>query len=152
MGASASASSPKGASSRCHDSTTRIRTSEPVGVGGLTASDAILETHLGPELRASEPDPKAERANHAVVVRVDGEVHTLKVDDVEEPVRFAGAVSWGGIKSKYFLAAILADERPLSAVAITPLAADTTRGADVAVFTSPLDAGRTSYRVFLGPQ
>ena len=121
-------------------------------VGGLTASDAILETHLGPELRASEPDPKAERANHAVVVRVDGEVHTLKVDDVEEPVRFAGAVSWGGIKSKYFLAAILADERPLSAVAITPLAADTTRGADVAVFTSPLDAGRTSYRVFLGPQ
>jgi YidC/Oxa1 family membrane protein insertase len=119
---------------------------------GLTQGGPVLETLLGPRLLSHEANPKEDLGSFRAVARAEGEVHTLELDDVDEaPARISGPLDWAGIKSKYFLAALLVADRPFGAAAVTVAAGDTLPG--FAVRTAmPLQDGRAAYRVFLGPQ
>ncbi|MFN2433076.1 MAG: membrane protein insertase YidC [Gemmatimonadota bacterium] len=118
----------------------------------LAGGGALLETHLGPAIRSNEPNAKEEQSNFAAVARIADEVHTLKPGDVEgAPARFGGPSGWAGLKTKYFLAALLASQTPFRSVTISPATADTLPGLDVAVRV-PFEGGSAEYELYLGPQ
>lgn len=118
---------------------------------GLGAG-AELETRLGPRLRSTEKNLKEDLQSFAAVARVGEEVHTLKPGDVDDGAeRFSGSATWAGIKSKYFLGVLVSADAPFDEVTVSSVPGDTLPGLDVTVGV-PLNAGRASYRFYLGPQ
>lgn len=121
-----------------------------IGLGG----DGLLVTGLGPRLRSNEKKPRDDYGQNRAVARVDGEIFNLKAKDVDESATaLNGVVDWAGLKSKYFLALLLAppDSTPLSGVTVTGAMNDTLPTLDVAI-GSPIRGGESGYRIFLGPQ
>jgi YidC/Oxa1 family membrane protein insertase len=118
----------------------------------LTRGGPVLETLLGPRLLSHEVNQEEDLGSFRAVARVAGEVRTLEPDDVDEsPAALSGPLDWTGIKSKYFLAVLLAADRPFGAAIVSEAPGDTLPG--FAVRTAiPLEQGRASYDVFLGPQ
>ncbi|MBA2564633.1 MAG: membrane protein insertase YidC [Gemmatimonadetes bacterium] len=120
--------------------------------GGPEIRDAELDTRIGPRLRSTEKNLEEDMGSFAAVARVEQEVHTLKPGDVASaPASLAGPASWAGIKSKYFLGAMVSDEQPFAGVTISDVPGDTTAGLALSA-RMPLSAGRASYRMYLGPQ
>jgi YidC/Oxa1 family membrane protein insertase len=115
-------------------------------------ADGILVTTVGPRLVTNEKNPREDYGQLRAVARVDGEIVSAKPDDLEDgALALGGEVDWAGLKGKYFLAALLAPgEGALSAVEARA-EADSLPRMRVAV-ASPIRAGTTEYRVYLGPQ
>lgn len=113
----------------------------------------VLVTSVSPRLLSNEKDRQDDYNQMRAVARVGDEVLSKSADDVaKEPVSRGGTIGWGGIRSKYFLAIVLAaTETDLSAVTITGSKADTLPELRVAV-TSPVTDGVSAYRLFFGPQ
>jgi YidC/Oxa1 family membrane protein insertase len=125
-----------------------------IDADGAAPEGAELVTRLGPWLRSNEKSLKEDIGNFAAVVRVGEEVHTVKGSTENEkdlPETFEGSASWAGVKSKYFLAALIADGEAFDRVSIGPVPGDTLPGVEVAVGL-PLERGRAGYRLYLGPQ
>jgi YidC/Oxa1 family membrane protein insertase len=78
-------------------------------------------------------------------------VHTLKAGSDDLPVEFQGSANWAGLKSKYFVAALISQKEPFDRVRISAVQGDSLPGLDVAVGL-PLAGGRAGYRLYLGPQ
>jgi YidC/Oxa1 family membrane protein insertase len=117
------------------------------------AGDGVLTTHLGPRLRTNEKNPSEDYGQMRAVARLDGEIVSFDAGDVsEEAIARGGAVDWAGLKSKYFVAALLAPtDGTLSAVAVSGSDQDSLPRVDLAV-RSPVRAGEGAYRLYLGPQ
>jgi len=115
--------------------------------------DGVLMTSVSPRLLSNEKDPEDDYNQMRAVARIGDEVLSKSAEDVaEEPVSRGGAVGWGGIRSKYFLAIVLApEETDLSAVSIAGSETDTLPELRVSV-TSPVTDGVSAHRLFLGPQ
>ena len=115
--------------------------------------DGVLVTGIGPRLRTNEKNPQEDFGQLRAVARLDGEIVSFDAGDVdEERIARGGAVDWAGLKSKYFLAALLAPpEGTLTAVEVGGAPEDSLPRLDVAV-RSPVRAGSSAYRVYLGPQ
>ncbi len=123
-----------------------------IDADGAAPEGAELVTRLGPWLRSNEKSLKEDIGNFAAVARVGEEVHSVKGSNEKEPPEtFEGSASWAGVKSKYFLAALIADGEPFDRVAIAPVPGDSLPGVEVAV-SLPLERGRAEYRLYLGPQ
>jgi YidC/Oxa1 family membrane protein insertase len=123
-----------------------------IDADGAAPEGAELVTRLGPRLRSNEKSLKEDIGNFAAVARVGEEVHTVKGSKEKDlPETFEGSASWAGVKSKYFLAALIADGEPFDRVDIGPVPGDSLPGVEVAV-SLPLERGRAGYRLYLGPQ
>lgn len=86
-----------------------------VGVQGRlrgVGQGATLLTELGPGLAPhEEADQRAER-ELAVVAMREGNVETLRLQELRGTETIPGPLAWAGIKDKYFLAALLAQDGP----------------------------------------
>jgi len=117
------------------------------------SGEGILVTGLGPRLQSNEKNPSEDYGQLRAVARLDGEVVSLKPGDVEEDtVALGGEVDWAGLKDKYFLATLLAPpDGALTAFEVRGAADDSLPRLRVSV-ASPIHAGATGYRLYLGPQ
>jgi YidC/Oxa1 family membrane protein insertase len=115
--------------------------------------DGILVTSLGPRLETNEKNPREDYGQLRAVARVDGEIVSVSPGDAEEdPVARGGAVDWAGLRNKYFLAVLLAPaDRALTAFEARGAKGDSLPQIHVSV-ASPIRAGESGYRVYLGPQ
>jgi len=115
--------------------------------------EGVLVTSVSPRLLSNEKDRQDDYNQMRAVVRIGEEILSKSAEDVAgEPVSRGGAVGWGGIRSKYFLAVVLAPEKTeLSAVSITGSETDTLPDLRVAV-TNPVTDGVSAYRLYFGPQ
>jgi YidC/Oxa1 family membrane protein insertase len=119
---------------------------------GAAAPGAELVTHLAPHLRSNEKSLKEDVGNFAAVVRVSGEVHTLKASHADDlPVEYKGSSNWAGLKSKYFVATLISQDEAFDAVRVDAVAGDSLPGMDVTV-SQPLAGQRAGQRIYLGPQ
>jgi YidC/Oxa1 family membrane protein insertase len=119
---------------------------------GAAAPGAELVTHLAPGLRSNEKSLKEDLGNFAAVARVSGEVHTLKADHPDDlPQEFKGSANWAGLKSKYFVAALISQDETFDRVGVDAVRVDSLTGLDVTV-SLPLEGPRAGYRIYLGPQ
>lgn len=117
--------------------------------------DGVLVTGIGPRLESNEKKPREDYAQLRAVVRLDGEIITQQVKDVDEgaTVSLSGDVAWAGLRNKYFLAMILppAGGPALSGVTISGEPSDSLPRLEVAV-GAPIRQGASGYRLFFGPQ
>ncbi len=117
--------------------------------------NGLLVTSLGPRLESNEKNTRDDYGQMRAVARVDGEVVSRQAKEVDEgeALALAGDVDWAGIRSKYFLAVVMAasEDEPLSAATMKGEASDSLPLVDVAV-GAPIRGGRTKYRLYLGPQ
>jgi YidC/Oxa1 family membrane protein insertase len=117
--------------------------------------DGVLVTGLGPRLHSSEKQPRDDYGQLRAVARVDGQILTLSADDLDEGdgLSMGGEIDWAGLRSKYFLAMVLAPpEGPsLSAVTLGGEATDSLPSIEVGV-AMPIAAGVAEHRLYLGPQ
>jgi len=139
---------------------------------GITASAGRIVVEMGPRLRSTDVDTIVDFRSFGVVTK-NRSTDNLKFTslDPDETRTLAGPFEWVAIKSKYFLAAVLAiDEgQPRFGVAIVtggPRTPARTKGflamfakrnimvaTQVSVLTSlPVPAGRFGFSVYLGPQ
>jgi YidC/Oxa1 family membrane protein insertase len=116
-------------------------------------ADGILVTGLGPRLETNEKNPREDYRQLRAVARVDGEIVSVSPGDADEdPVARGGAVDWAGLRNKYFLAILLAPaDRTLTAVEARGAEGDSLPQLRVSV-ASPIRAGESVYRLYLGPQ
>ncbi|HET6360570.1 MAG TPA: membrane protein insertase YidC [Gemmatimonadota bacterium] len=119
-------------------------------VGG---GDGVVVTTVGPRLQTNEKNPREDYGQLRAVGRLDGEIVSFDAGDVEEErIARGGAVDWAGLKNKYFLGVLLAPpDGMLSAVEVSGATDDSLPRVDVAV-RSPVRAGTSAYRLYLGPQ
>lgn len=123
-----------------------------VDVEGLAGSGGVLETRLGPRLRSTEKSLDEDLGSFAAVARVGREVHSFQPKHVAKgPQLFRGSVTWAGIKSKYFLCALVSTEKPFERVTISAVPDDSLPGLEV-VAGIPLEGGAAAYAFYLGPQ
>ena len=116
------------------------------------AGGAVLQTRLGPSLRSTEKSPSEDRASFAAFARGGGEVQTLKPKDVARaPASFRGAATWAGMKSKYFLGALIAGREPFDQVRIEGQPHDSLPLLEITA-RIPVERGGAGYQVYLGPQ
>lgn len=117
--------------------------------------DGVLVTGMGPRLHSSEKQPRDDYGQLRAVARVDGQILTLSADDLDEGdgLSMGGEIDWAGLRSKYFLAMVLAPpEGPsLSAVTLGGEATDSLPSIEVGV-AMPIAAGVAEHRLYLGPQ
>ncbi|HET9334542.1 MAG TPA: membrane protein insertase YidC [Gemmatimonadota bacterium] len=115
--------------------------------------DGILVTSLGPRLETNEKNPREDYGQLRAVARVDGEIVSVSPGDADEdPVALGGAVDWAGLKNKYFLALLLAPEdRALTAFEARGAEGESLPRLDISI-ASPIRAGESAYRLYLGPQ
>jgi YidC/Oxa1 family membrane protein insertase len=117
--------------------------------------NGLLVTSLGPRLESNEKNTRDDYGQMRAVARVDGEVVSRQAKEVDEgeALALAGDVDWAGIRSKYFLAVVMAasEDEPLSAATMKGEASDSLPLVDVAV-GAPIRGGRTKYRLYFGPQ
>ncbi len=127
------------------------------GLGGGVAPTLLI--HLGPAIAVNEADTAEDLRSLAYVVngRRDGitsvPLRRLDAQRVEE-----GPLYWSALRDKYFLAAALApcaaasaDSGCFGGAIARPLPAAGDGGVDLAA-TLPLEDGRFSYSLYLGPQ
>jgi len=115
--------------------------------------EGILVTALGPRLETNEKNPREDYGQLRAVARVDGEIVSVSPGDAaDDPAARGGAVDWAGLKNKYFLALLLAPEdRALTAFEARGAEDDSLPRLEVAI-ASPIRAGESAYRIYLGPQ
>jgi YidC/Oxa1 family membrane protein insertase len=117
--------------------------------------DGVLVSGLGPRVRSNEKRPAEDYRQMRAVVRIDDEIVSRQAKDVDEgeASSLAGRIDWAGLKSKYFLAMILAPEDgpTIRAATLSGSTADTMPQLEVAVGTA-IEAGRSDYRIYAGPQ
>ncbi len=120
-----------------------------------SSANGLLVTSLGPRLESNEKNTRDDYGQMRAVARVDGEVVSRQAKEVDEgeALALAGDVDWAGIRSKYFLAVVMAasEDEPLSAATMEGEASDSLPLVDVAVGARIRD-GRAAYRVYVGPQ
>ncbi|HEX2191360.1 MAG TPA: membrane protein insertase YidC, partial [Longimicrobiaceae bacterium] len=134
-----------------------------VGAG----AGAQLVTDLGTGLAAHEADPARFRNDVAAIALVaDDGVEVLPFHDVEGSAGLAGPLTWAAVKDKYFLAALVAGDRPafsgLTVRQLPQARVVTGAGADAdtallprarTLVSLPLGAdGAFGYGAYLGPQ
>lgn len=119
--------------------------------------DGVLVTGIAPRLESNEKNPEDDYNQMKGVARVDGEIVSKAAKDVDEgeTASLAGRVDWAGVKTKYFVGLLLpprgADAEPLRAVTMRGATGDSLPTLEVAI-AAPLEDGRTSYRIYFGPQ
>ncbi len=139
---------------------------------GITSSAGLVVVGMGPRLRSTDVDTIVDFRSFGVVTK-NRSTDNLKFTSLDfgEMRTLAGPFEWVAIKSKYFLAAVLAiDEgQPrfggamVTGGARTPARTkgflatfakrDITVATQVSVLTSlPVPAGRFGFSVYLGPQ
>lgn len=118
------------------------------------AAEGVLVTGLAPRLKSNEKNPREDQDQLRAVLRADGDVVSYRAKDVDagEAASLAGSVDWAGIRSKYFLGAILAPPGgpELTAVTVTG-ETDSLPTLRLAIAT-PIAAGEAAYRLYFGPQ
>ncbi len=78
-----------------------------------------VEIRLGPTLVSNEKNSKEDYAEYGVVYYEDGELIKKKLDDLEDSDWSPSGerkILWGGLKSKYFIAAFFVPEATMSAM------------------------------------
>jgi YidC/Oxa1 family membrane protein insertase len=117
------------------------------------SAEGILVTALGPRLQSNEKNPREDYDQLRAVARVDDQIVSVQPDDAQEsPVALGGEVDWAGLKDKYFMATLLAPaDGALSAIEVRGASQDSLPVMRVSV-ASPIRAGASGYRVYLGPQ
>ncbi|HEX2092577.1 MAG TPA: membrane protein insertase YidC [Longimicrobiaceae bacterium] len=127
---------------------------------------ALLLTGLGTGLAVHEADPARFRRDLAAVGYVNSGVETVGFHDLEGPRTVGGPLTWVGVKDKYFLAALVAGDRPaFRGLALRPLPqARVTEGSGEEARTVLLPRARVeavlplagdgawSFQAYLGPQ
>ncbi len=120
-----------------------------------SSENGLLVTSLGPRLESNEKNTRDDYGQMRAVARVDGEVISRQAKEVDEgeALALAGDVDWAGIRSKYFLAVVMAasEDELLSAATMEGEASDSLPLVDVAVGARIRD-GRAAYRLYVGPQ
>ncbi len=88
----------------------RYRIDLGLQVGGVHRGSRIGVSWQG-GLSATQADARVDAAHARIVTYVGGEVEKWDVDDLGSDVPYpSGAVSWVGVKSKYFMAALIPPE------------------------------------------
>lgn len=119
--------------------------------------DGVLVTGIAPRLLSNEKNPEDDYNQMKGVARVDEEIVSKAAKDVDEgeTASLAGRVDWAGVKNKYFVGLLLAPPgeaaAPLRAVTMRGATGDSLPTLEVAV-AAPLEDGRSSYRIYFGPQ
>jgi YidC/Oxa1 family membrane protein insertase len=128
-------------------------------VRGMGAANAALLVSLPDGLRSNEADSTNDQRSLALVFKPEKEDvesysfrKLAKLDSSEAPVRTA-AVTWVASKSKYFLVALIADQRPFAGATLAPPGAARTPPSQSAVVYQPLASdGGFAFQVYTGPQ
>lgn len=117
--------------------------------------DGVLVSGLGPRVQSNEKRPTEDYRQMRAVVRIDDEIVSRQAKDVDdgETSSLAGRIDWAGLKSKYFLAMILApaEGATIRAATLSGSTTDTVPSLDVAIGTT-IEGGRSEYRIYTGPQ
>lgn len=126
-------------------------------VSGLGPVGGHLLIGMGDGLRQTESDSAANYYMYGVVTKTDQSKSTpfSKLNAGEPPTTFEGPFEWAAVKSKYFVAALLAVDSgtaPLSGVMAEALPGEkgVTRARVTAGMPVPA-AGDFSYRMYVGP-
>lgn len=120
-------------------------------------AEGVLTVGLGPRLRSVDADSVADIRSYGVVTKANrAERLNFSSLDPGERRELAGPFEWVGIKSKYFLQAVLALEEGApqfgGALAVGRIRAGRFE-TDVDVLTSlPVSGGRFRHSVYIGPQ
>ena len=83
------------------------------------SAENALEVALGPTLVSNEKDPKDDHSDYGVVYYDNGEVVRKSLKDLGKSDWAPSGthnILWGGLKSKYFLAAFFVPDKPMSAM------------------------------------
>lgn len=85
-------------------------------VSGLGGQSATLLTELGPGLEPNEARDHHSERELAVVLRSAGDVSRIRLSRLQGTAPLPEAMSWAGLKDKYFVVAQIAgDQRPFTA-------------------------------------
>ena len=128
-------------------------------IGGIGPNGGLLLIGLGLGLRNTEADSANNARDFALVTRQqESKLLRLQSLDPGESRTLAGPFEWVGLKSKYFVVAVLAGDEPaprISGVALTtlPIQPGYRKPTEAQTLLSlPLGAdGRFSYTAYVGP-
>ena len=128
-------------------------------VGGIAGSSGLVLVGLGPRLGFVEADSADDFRTYSVVTKAH-KTESVSFESLEGETRaLEGPFEWVAIKSKYFLAVVLAVEEGMprfgGAVAVGGQRVERVgkHAINAVVFASlPAPAGEFSYSVYVGPQ
>lgn len=128
-------------------------------VTGLGPNGGLLFVQLGHGIRNTEAD-SGQNAHSAAVVTKQQRADAHRTDfsglTAGEPTTVSGPLDWVAVKSKYFVAALLATDSTSSTIAGARALAPATAGkhptgADVRASLTVPASGRVSYTIYSGP-